>query len=68
MNTSILSNIEGVLSRSAMKSIMAGRGGNIYCKGDGVQRLCNEGSLTDCLDDCADTYGTGCDGCAEFPG
>jgi hypothetical protein len=67
MNTSILSNMEGVLSRSEMKSIIAGDGGNIYCNGPSGQYKCEEGDLFDCVDDCADTHGTDCNGCAEFP-
>jgi hypothetical protein len=68
MNQSVLSNVEGVLSRIEMKSIIAGDGGNIYCNsGNNNQWSCSGATLMECTDICADLFGTSCNGCAEFP-
>ncbi len=56
--------VKGVLSRSEMKSIMAG-GGNIYCKMMGVQWSCNLSTLQECTESCANW--AMCEGCAQFP-
>lgn len=54
------------LSRSEMKSIMAGSGGNIYCSYNGNQRTCYESDLTACTDWCVAAWGYYCGGCAQF--
>lgn len=60
-----------MLSRSEMKLVMAGLGGNIYCSVGGEQVECRDGfSLSICLDACIglDDEGHGeCGGCAQFP-
>jgi hypothetical protein len=68
VNTNISGNIEGVLSRSAMKKIIAGSGGgNIYCHSGNFQHECSSNDLTTCLDGCVGAFGDDCQGCAEFP-
>ena len=70
MNTNVSGNIEGVLSRSVMKQIMAGSAGNnIYCYSTRTnqQYECNSSVyLEDCLDGCIGAFGDDCQGCAEF--
>jgi hypothetical protein len=65
MKTKILT---GVLSRSEMKSIMAGDlGGNIHCNYGGNQVECPLSDLLSCTDLCIAESGDDCWGCAEFP-
>jgi len=66
MNNSMLSNIEGVLSRGEMKLIMAGSG-NIYCSSGSQQVECNFDDLVICTDVCVLAWGDNCHGCAQFP-
>lgn len=74
MNNSILSNIEGVLSRDEMKHIMAGDFcGNIYCNTGGTQTWqgsgCGDEVMISALDNCellAALDQTTCNGCARF--
>jgi len=65
MKASIIKgNMEGVLTRSEMKSITAG--GNIYCHSGNVQIQCSDNNLEDCLDACVWAFGDNCQGCAQF--
>jgi len=48
MNSLILSNVEGVLSRSEMKSIMAGSGGTVYIVCAGCQNSTCQGEADNC--------------------
>lgn len=61
----MFSNTKGILSRSEMKSIMAG-GGNIMCRVGVDSWYCHVGDLESCLDACVE-YGDLCGGCAQFP-